>query len=249
MLVPLPLIAGLHWAAKPPLPAPMVALCALPLLLGLAYVQVKVVEGANDVSHEYTIANDGMRLGEILNDAFPDPKPSVGVITAGGIARTYKGYVVDLLGLNNTLVAHSGTSRAGFKNHASFSTKAFYQLLPDLVFPQLVGADSSLASFVDEVTHGISYDQSFQNQYRYVELRVPNSSEGNSFRGLPAPLKRFMGPRPFVPSGVAVFIKRSLFDHINPDVLTTSLENACLPRGRLPESRDCVGTVNEALVK
>jgi len=63
---------------------------------------------------------------------FP-PRPSIGRILAGGYAFFYEGPTVDLMGLNNTLMAHANGLKEGLKNHASFDKPTFYKLRPDFV--------------------------------------------------------------------------------------------------------------------
>jgi arabinofuranosyltransferase len=85
---------------------------------------------------EFALAAEGRALGEALNRFFEplDTLPTVGVICAGGVARTYRGPAMDLLGLNYPAMAHADRLKPGGrpKNHASFSRAVFYRRPPDL---------------------------------------------------------------------------------------------------------------------
>jgi hypothetical protein len=97
-------------------------------------------EETSDMSDEFKFAQKGREQGEFLAEIFTflPNFPSVGVVRAGGIKYTYPGEVVDLMGLNNSLMAHNGGRRLGEKNHAAFEKPTFYQLQPDLVSAELV---------------------------------------------------------------------------------------------------------------
>ena len=66
-----------------------------------------IMEGSV-LSPEFTIAEEDYRLGAALNDFFGNSVdlPAVGSVTAGGIARSYSGRIIDLMGLNDVRVAH-----------------------------------------------------------------------------------------------------------------------------------------------
>jgi len=74
-------------------------------------------------------------LGRDLAKFFADctPLPSIGTIAAGGIARTFPGHIIDLMGLNNVTMAHYPGDRKGVKNHAGFEKEPFFQLSPDIL--------------------------------------------------------------------------------------------------------------------
>jgi hypothetical protein len=94
----------------------------------------------SELSNEFDIAGDGRDTGQFARELFSaaDELPAIGVIRAGGIKYTYPGEVIDLMGLNNLLMAHNGGSRRGEKNHAAFEKSTFYQLHPDIVNPEIV---------------------------------------------------------------------------------------------------------------
>lgn len=77
--------------------------------------------------NEFAIAQAGIETGLMLNALYPDAsnRPRVGVVIAGGIARTYEGPIVDLMGLNDVHIAHFKGDRRGCKNHAAFEPSQF----------------------------------------------------------------------------------------------------------------------------
>ncbi|MFQ5924115.1 MAG: hypothetical protein ACE5M4_14855, partial [Anaerolineales bacterium] len=87
------------------------------------------------IRHEFRIAEDGKILGTTLMSMFHDGLPSIGVITAGGIALEYEGTVVDVMGLNNVSMAHSPGDRRGKKSHAAFNSEVFLEQSVDLLAP------------------------------------------------------------------------------------------------------------------
>src|SRR4029079_7652874 len=107
---------------------------------GLVYVALALV--VYSASHEQwtrpvrlggelALARQGREIGAALSRAYPaSPRPGVGVIAAGGIALTWAGETVDLMGLNNLRMGHSKGDRHGWRNHAAFSREVFFQLEP-----------------------------------------------------------------------------------------------------------------------
>lgn len=85
------------------------------------------------IGFEIRLGAEGRRWGQILNQLFPDDRPSVGVVTAGGFGLEYEGATIDLLGLNNAAMAHAPGERKGYKNHSSFSATVFFDQQPQLV--------------------------------------------------------------------------------------------------------------------
>ena len=98
----------------------------------------------SEIGIEFRFADYGRRNGAYLQDTFSRlPKlPSLGVVTSGGIKYTYSGEVIDLMGLNNTTMAHNQGDRVGIKDHAAFDIPTFYQLQPDVVWPATVDAST-----------------------------------------------------------------------------------------------------------
>jgi arabinofuranosyltransferase len=87
------------------------------------------------VSPEFFHARNGRTIAGKENETFAGCSryPSVGILAAGGFAYIYKGYTVDLMGLNSTLMAHAQPVKHGVRNHASFDVNTFWKLLPDMV--------------------------------------------------------------------------------------------------------------------
>ena len=84
---------------------------------------------------EFTLVAESISQGEKLKTLFSElPRlPSIGVVTSGAIARTYPGRIVDLMGLNNSFIAHFKGDRQGMKNHAAFEKDAFFLVEPDVL--------------------------------------------------------------------------------------------------------------------
>lgn len=107
------------------------------------------------------------------------PRPSIGRIWAGAYAFAYDGPTIDLMGLNNTLMAHASKVKVGLKNHAAFNKTAFYKLKPDFVDGEFIpihehfelpenkpGFDGK--NFESNVMKGIFRDTAFINLYQPV---------------------------------------------------------------------------------
>ena len=93
-----------------------------------------------EIVTEFQVAAYERKNGALIQQLFsPLPKlPSIGVIAAGGIKYYYEGDIIDLMGLNNTIMAHNGGKRTGYKNHAAFEINTFFELEPDIVWPKEV---------------------------------------------------------------------------------------------------------------
>ena len=167
-----------------------------------------------------------MQLGELLNDAFPQQKPEVGVVTAGGIARTYQGPVFDMLGLSSVKIAHADRHRTGLKNHAAFSSSVFYETLPGAVAPRVISDQATMktAAFNDGVTHRLFYDAEFQAKYVHVELRLRNRAHVWNMLSLPtSDFGRWMASTPDPLAGFAVFVRRDLVNGLNREVFVVAV--------------------------
>ena len=94
----------------------------------------------SEINIEFEVADYGRKNGALIQQLFSSlPElPSLGVVTSGGIKYSYEGDIVDLMGLNNTIMAHNHGDRKGIKNHAAFDIQTFYQLQPDIVWPRTV---------------------------------------------------------------------------------------------------------------
>ncbi|MES2881048.1 MAG: hypothetical protein V4676_02790, partial [Bacteroidota bacterium] len=94
------------------------------------------------ILHEFTLAANGRKLANEMNDFWPAAKPSIGIITVGGFGFEYIGATIDLMGLNNIEMGHSAGDRKGLKNHAAFNKDVFYNMNPDLLLPHTVSNET-----------------------------------------------------------------------------------------------------------
>lgn len=88
------------------------------------------------IFNEFYIAANERENGRHLSVIFENRLPSIGYGSAGGIAYGYKGNVYDMMGLNNTLMAHADAIKEGPKGHESFNKNVFYDLSPDILMAQ-----------------------------------------------------------------------------------------------------------------
>jgi arabinofuranosyltransferase len=124
------------------------------------------------IAFEFTFAEEGEIIGTTLNALFKDDPPSIGVIIAGGIALTYEGDVVDVMGLNNVVMAHAPGNRYGvIKNHTAFNTDVFLAQRPNLFLP-ITGAPESILqqgrhtyNWQNDLVHDVLNDPRFLNLY------------------------------------------------------------------------------------
>lgn len=91
--------------------------------------------GANyNVMIDFYIAKNGRNIASKLNETFADVGyPSLGALATGSIAYGYNGKTIDLLGLNNTIMAHASAVKNGPRNHASFDKGGFWKLSPEMM--------------------------------------------------------------------------------------------------------------------
>lgn len=134
------------------------------------------------IINEFEIAQESRKFYTKLNRYLDKMSeyPSLGVLTAGSSKYIYKGYVYDMLGLNNVEMAHADKvkEKTIFKNHASFNKEVFYKQHPDLFFmdicpnfyPSSFLTDGKfnykIPKFSLEVFKNIPYDSTFQASYR-----------------------------------------------------------------------------------
>lgn len=118
------------------------------------------------MKNEFTIAQTGRDTGETLSSMFRDEAqyPTVACITAGGVKYAYPGRVLDLMGLNATVLAHAPGPRTGVKNHAAFNRDVFYEWYPDIV---LCGGSPE---FDERVLKGLPREERFKQ--RYIKLTL-----------------------------------------------------------------------------
>ncbi|MBN1127869.1 MAG: hypothetical protein JXA71_02710 [Chitinispirillaceae bacterium] len=129
------------------------------------------------IAVEFYVSNKGVQQGALLYELFKDvePLPTIGVITAGAIKRTYPGKVQDLMGLNNTMMAHATARKTGIKNHAAFDTGIFFRLKPDILLAELP-ASPDTENFFSLCLNGVYRNRTFQTMYSYGTFRDTSSS-------------------------------------------------------------------------
>ena len=131
-----------------------------------------------DFGDQIRIAQTGRLLGDALNKiALPSFDTRVAVTAAGGIAMTYKGRIIDLLGLNWPKMAHAKGRRTGTPGHSAFVEKIFWDEMPELVLPSIsdkippnVGVRDYISKFLD----GLPESSRFKNEYKPVAIPVSN---------------------------------------------------------------------------
>jgi arabinofuranosyltransferase len=141
----------------------------------------------SEVGIEFQVADYGRKNGAFIQSLFSGlPKlPSLGVVTSGGIKYSYEGEVVDLMGLNNTTMAHNQGDRKGIKNHAAFDILTFYQLSPDIVWPRTVVAVDWQYKYADvkeswenrEGFKGLFDEPRFLDTYTYAKVSSSREQE------------------------------------------------------------------------
>ena len=124
------------------------------------------------IRHEFSIAKTGRKNGRILSEMFDGlpETPVLGVVSAGGISRTYQGQIVDLMGLNNVAIAHHPGDRIGIKNHAAFEPELFDSLHVDVL-------TFSPDSFHSRALKGMLETESFVANWRCGRIRKDATGE------------------------------------------------------------------------
>lgn len=157
---------------------------------------------------EFDIALNGRNIGKTLNNVFAatDSFPSLGVTAAGGVAYTYKGSIIDVLGLNNLEMAHAEKIKTGVKNHGSFSSRIFYKQKPALFLtwpdPLTKEMNQNEASarnfdglmrdstgFINRICRNIFADSLFNKQYSFGMIK---SAKGHIYSYMDSSLPAFL---------------------------------------------------------
>lgn len=123
---------------------------------------------------EFNIAKNSRENGQHLNEIFKTELPIIGYGSAGGIAYAYDGIVYDMMGLNNTKLAHADEIKQGPKGHQSFNKKVFYELAPDILMPTTVenSGPEVLSTANDYYTNIHSWDNLiFKNIFNDTEFK------------------------------------------------------------------------------
>jgi arabinofuranosyltransferase len=166
---------------KKPFPATMklVGVASIASVILTMHVVEAIQFGSmRSLQTEFELAAAGRRMGNKLNVLFEElhPRPAIGTITVGGLQYAYGGRVVDLMGLNNIKMAHNGGDRIGFRSHAAFEKRTFYELKPAIVVPLVHHSETLTMAgekvlFVDRVLKGLLQEPQFQNTYRLAEIQ------------------------------------------------------------------------------
>lgn len=137
------------------------------------------------IQNEFRIAENSRVNGERLNEIFKDELPVIGFGSAGGIAYGYDGIVYDMMGLNNTRLAHADKVKSGPKGHQAFNKKVFYELAPSILMPMVEPSETNcLAGYQTYYTNsgswdnmifkGLFNDPQFKLQYRMASVQSLN---------------------------------------------------------------------------
>jgi arabinofuranosyltransferase len=144
-----------------------------------SWLDVQVSE-RKPLQDQLIAAEDGINKGSRLRALFAELSdyPAVGVIAAGGFARTYPGRIVDLMGLNTLSIAHDRGARRGFYGHTAFEKDAFFSLpridLLDAAPPTPPGTKN----FASVALKGLLNDPRFFSKWRYGRLYRSGNEEG-----------------------------------------------------------------------
>jgi arabinofuranosyltransferase len=146
--------------------APAAVACLAVLLSFTSYKDswLRIARYGSPIEPEFSICADGKKNGEALDAVFADPTrpaPTIGVIAAGGIARTYRGPIIDLMGLNYAYIAHYPGDRVGVKDHAAFQKAAFYNIPVDIL------VSSPEYGWAEYLFKGLFHDPKFVSEWRY----------------------------------------------------------------------------------
>jgi hypothetical protein len=133
------------------------------------------------------ISEDGRNLVLFLNDFFYESDlPTISVIAAG-MAYKYKGETFDLMGLNNSKMAHSEHKIKGYKNHDGFNKRVFFEMRPDFIGQEIINNPVDFTidiynsefkkSFFNKALDEIWFDKQFQENYKPVIINKKNTDK------------------------------------------------------------------------
>ena len=105
------------------------------------------LSSSHRIRSEFTIVERDRALGVLLNRTFAaNERPSLGVVAAGAIALAYEGEVIDMMGLNNSIMAHAAGDRKGRKNHAAFNKDILLQQSPEIIAAGEISSPETFAT-------------------------------------------------------------------------------------------------------
>jgi hypothetical protein len=131
-----------------------------------------------ELKEDFSIAVEGRRMGDLLNALADQPAPDVGVLPAGGIAVSYHGRVVDLLGLNWAEMGHASGRRTGMPGHSAFNLDVFWKHPPQVILPRLTDPAKPLdqkqtpSHYELSLLHGLMNEKRFRDDYRPVLMHL-----------------------------------------------------------------------------
>ncbi|MCX6844929.1 MAG: hypothetical protein NTX53_21925 [candidate division WOR-3 bacterium] len=163
----------------------LVPSCFLSLLLAYGayhFLQAPSWSSIRDtrpIRGEFFIAENGIRTGKRLSGLFAGAAtlPTIGVYAAGGVARTYPGRIVDLMGLNTPAIAHYPGDHKGIKNHAAFEKDAFFKLGRIDLLLASPPVPPETANFGSRAFKGLMYDPRFVREWRYGLLYLSGDQD------------------------------------------------------------------------
>jgi arabinofuranosyltransferase len=130
------------------------------------------------IDGEFVLARRDFTRSQLLNKFFqPLPQlPRIGQIAAGAIQLGYHGHIIDLMGLNNTAMAHAPGEKKGLKNHAAFNKAVFFQQMPELFFVSFSESQyiQDPMSWGAIAMKGLFFERQFQELYSPVVIRSPH---------------------------------------------------------------------------
>jgi arabinofuranosyltransferase len=124
-ILPLPLVLLALWFVRITSGRGRIAIVSLALGFWLVINNIAYHQERFRIAREFQLSHRGEVFGTYLNEF--SPRPSMGVVAAGGIALTYEGELRDLMGLNWVEMAHANPIKIGFRNHASFDVDTFWK--------------------------------------------------------------------------------------------------------------------------
>ena len=162
----------------------------LPLLLLLQrHNFIEIMNNSKPMYIDFFYANEGRKIGTGLNSffQFSGKYPSIGTIAIGGFGYTYKGNIIDLVGLENVEMAHfKRESRPkGIQGHSAFSKVVLFNQKPSLVlgnftdstsfmnFAKIPGNFSDNLLFETKVLKNVFDDIEFRKLYAPVIIKHP----------------------------------------------------------------------------
>lgn len=126
--------------------------------------------------------------GRQLRSIFAGQLPRIGIAAAGAIAYTYHGPVDDLMGLNDTRLAHAAPVKVNYapKGHQSFNEDLFFRYPPDILLPlsrpsgqplqleEIGNVNLSEDDFENEIFQSVFNERSFWRSFELAAVRRNN---------------------------------------------------------------------------